>query len=316
MSFEAKCSMREVKNYFRFEQITGNDESLDRWVVVPDINRPGLELTGFFEHTEPRRIVIMGDKEMAYIDTISEEQQRYVFDRLTDGWTPAIIIARDYHCPPILKEIAAYKNFPIFTSEQKTYRLMVDIIGFLDEHLSPTDNIHGVLISVFGKGVLITGESGMGKSETALELIRKGHVLVSDDRVDIRRVHNTVIGYAPELLKGLLELRGIGIIDVARMFGASAMLDSTRIDFVVYLEKWDDSKDYKRVGIELNKVMTMLDIEVPQLLFPVKEGRNLAILIEAAVTDFTLKDKGFDAGSDFDRRVFDYIERQNELNKK
>lgn len=306
-----KCLMKDFNEYFKFEQITGNEDSLQRWVVVPDLNRPGLELSGFFEHTEPRRIVVMGDKEMAYVEHMTDEQQRYVFDRLTDGWTPGIILARDYECPEILFEIANYKNFPIFKSSLKTYRLMVDVIGYLDEMLSPADSIHGVLISVFGKGVLITGESGMGKSETALELIRKGHVLVADDRVDVRRVHNTVVGHAPFLLKGMLELRGIGIIDVARMFGASSLLDSTRVDFVVYLEKWKDGKEYKRVGIEEQEFMHVLGIDVPQLVFPVKEGRNLAVLIEAAVTDFTLKEMGHDAGKDFDQRVYKYIEAIN-----
>jgi len=315
MEYESKCLVREFKEYFKFKQIVGNSESLQRWVVVPDINRPGLELSGFFEHTEPRRVVVMGDKEMAYIDTMSEEQQRYVFDKITDGWTPAIIVARNYLCPPILFEIAQSKNFPIFSSDQKTYRLMADMISYLDERLAPSDSVHGVFISVFGKGVLITGESGMGKSETALELIRKGHVLIADDRVDVFRVHNRIVGQAPELLKGMLELRGIGIIDVARMFGASALLDSIRIDFIVYLEKWKDGKEYKRVGIEDQDFMDILGIDIPKLIFPVKEGRNLAVLIEAAVTDFTLKEIGFDAGSDFDKRVYDYIQRKNELNK-
>ncbi|NLA79072.1 MAG: HPr(Ser) kinase/phosphatase, partial [Erysipelothrix sp.] len=164
-----------------------------------------------------------------------------------------------------------------------------------------------VLISVFGKGVLITGDSGMGKSEVGLELIRKGHVLVSDDRVDVKRVHNDIIGFAPHLLKGLLELRGIGIIDVMRMFGASSMLDEARIDFVVYLEKWQDGKAYKRVGMDETSFMNVLDIEIPQLVFPVKEGRNLAVLIEAAVTDFNLKERGIDAGAEFDERVYNYI---------
>lgn len=311
MEYKQKCLMRDFKQYFNFEQVTGNQESLDRWVVVPDINRPGLELVGFFDHTEPRRIVVLGDKEIAYIRIMEEAHQREVFDRLTDGLTPSIILAHNHECPPILFEIATYKNFPIFRTPNKTYQLMVDVISYLDEQLSETDTIHGVLISVFGKGVLITGESGMGKSELGLELIRKGHVLVADDRVDVQRVHNTIYGHSPMLLKGLLELRGIGIIDVGRMFGASALLDSMRIDFVVYLEKWQDGKAYKRVGVDETSSMGILGLQVPKMIFPVKEGRNLAVLIEAAVTDFTLKEKGIDASKEFDDRVYQFIVDQN-----
>ncbi|HLV49580.1 MAG TPA: HPr(Ser) kinase/phosphatase [Erysipelothrix sp.] len=311
---QEKCTMRKFNEYFKFEQITGNEESLNRWVVVPDVNRPGLELVGFFEHTEPRRINILGDKEMAYIEKMDEGFQRQVFDRLTDGYTPAIIIARDYDCPVILHEIAQNKNFPIFRTKVKTYQLMVDVISYLDAQLSETDTLHGVLMSVFGKGVLITGDSGMGKSEVGLELIRKGHVLISDDRVDVRRVHNDIIGFAPILLKGMLELRGIGIIDVPKMFGASALLDQARIDFIVYLEKWQDGKVYKRVSMEGNTSRSIIGVDVPQLVFPVKEGRNLAVLIEAAVTDFTLKEKGIDASSEFDERVLQFIVDQNNQN--
>jgi HPr kinase/phosphorylase len=306
--------MRKVRDYFKFEQLCGNNEALDRWVVVPDLNRPGLELSGFFEHTEPRRIVVLGDKEMAYIETMSGEHQRYVFEKLTDGWTPSIIITRSHECPPILMEVAKSKNFPIFRTILKTYQLMVDVISYLDEQLSESDTIHGVLINVYGKGVLITGESGMGKSELGLELIRKGHVLIADDRVDVRRIHNTIYGSAPELLKGYLELRGIGIIDVERMFGASALLDSMRIDFVVYLEKWQDGKAYKRVSIDSQFSMPILGIDIPKMVFPVKEGRNLSVLIEAAVTDFTLKEKGIDAAKSFDDRVYNYIVQQNQEN--
>lgn len=306
-----KCTMRKFNDYFKFEQISGNEQSLDRWVVVPDVNRPGLELVGFFEHTEPRRINIFGDKEMAYIEQMDDDFQREVFDRLTDGYTPGIIIARDYPCPPILLDIAQSKNFPIFRTKLKTYQLMVDVISYLDAQLAEIDTLHGVLMSVFGKGVLITGDSGMGKSEVGLELIRKGHVIVSDDRVDVRRVHNDIIGFAPPLLKGMLELRGIGIIDVPKMFGASSLLDEARVDFIVYLEKWQDGKAYKRVSMDVTSSRSILGVEVPQLIFPVKEGRNLAVLIEAAVTDFTLKEKGIDASSEFDQRVYNFIVDQN-----
>ncbi len=311
MEFEGKALMRDFKKFFNFEQLTGDESSLDRWVVVPDINRPGLELTGFMQFTEPKRVVIFGNKEIAYIQTMSEERQWAAFNMLTDSFTPSILISRNQECPPILHEIAIQKNFPIFRSPLPTYRLMVDVISYLDEMLSPADNIHGVLMNVFGKGVLITGSSGMGKSEIALELIRKGHILVADDRVDVVRVHNTIFGQAPELLRGMLEIRGMGIIDVTSMFGAATMLDRTRVDFVVELEKWDDTKEYDRLGIDDESSITILDMQVPRLVFPVKEGRNMAVLIESAVIDFTLKQKGINSAKDFEQRVYNFIANQN-----
>ena len=195
-----------------------------------------------------------------------------------------------------------------------TSRLMVDLVSFLDERLAPSDSIHGVLISVYGKGVLICGESGMGKSETALELIRKGHVLVADDRVDVVRVHNSIIGHSPQLLQGMLEIRGIGIIDVAKMFGASALLSSAQIDLVVSLEKFDSSVEYARVGIENEQFMHVLEVDLPKIVLPVKEGRTMAVLIESAVTNFRLKEMGFDSAKEFENRVYDYIEKQNVAN--
>jgi HPr kinase/phosphorylase len=311
MEFEGKALMSDLKRFFDFEQLTGNEESLSRWVVVPDINRPGLELTGYFEYTEPKRVVILGTKEITFIKLMSGEDQRNVFERLTDEYTPAIIISRSLECPPILYDICLAKNFPLFRSALPTYRVMVDVISYLDEKLSPADNIHGVLMNVFGKGVLITGESGMGKSEIALELIRKGHILVADDRVDVVRIHNTIFGQAPELLRGMLEIRGIGIIDVTSMFGAAAMLERTKVDFVVDLQKWDDKKEYDRLGIDDDGIITILEMNVPRLIFPVKEGRNMAVLVESAVIDFTLKQKGINNAKEFEKRVYNFIANQN-----
>lgn len=308
---EIRSELRDFKSRFEFEQVSGNDESLNRWIIVPDINRPGLELAGFYDHTEPKRVVILGIKEIAYINQMEESVQYERFEMITDGWTPAIIISSDLPCPPILLEVARNKNFPIFLSSQPTSQLMIDCISYLEEELSPIENVHGVLINAYGFGVLVTGESGMGKSEIALELIRKGHVLISDDRVDVKRAHNNLIGFAPPLLSGMLEIRGIGIMNVSRMFGAAAVMDQSNIDFVIYLEKWDDSKEYVRAGIEDSMDYRLLGLSVPQLIFPVKEGRNLAMLVESAVIDFSLKKRGFDSSKDFDKKVYDFIQAKN-----
>ena len=312
-SNEKKVTIAEIKEFFKWDLVCGDEASLSRCVEVPDINRPGLELTGFFKHTEPKRIVILGDKERSYIKSLSAEQQEERFDLITDESTPAIVISRDNEIMPILKLVCERKNFPVFVAKKSTSRVMVDLISYLDEKLAPSDSIHGVLLNVYGKGVLITGESGVGKSEIALELIKKGHTLVADDRVDVFRIHNAIVGEAPELLRGVLEIRGLGIIDIIKMFGASATLRRSNVDFIVHLEKWDENKNYKRVGMEEeDHSRKILGLEISELVFPVKEGRNMAVLIESAVTDFTLKQMDINSAKEFEERVYQHILDKNQ----
>lgn len=307
MEYNEKVLIRDVKEFFNYEQLTGDEESLNRWTVVPDVNRPGLELSGYSVLTEPRRVVIIGKKEIDYINQLSEEVQRERFALITDGLTPMILLTRSIECPAILKEMAEASNFPIFRTENPTYRAMVDLITFLDEKLAPSDSLHGVLMSVYGIGILITGESGMGKSEIALELIKRGHVLIADDRVDVKRVHNTIIGTAPELLKSMLEIRGIGIIDVSKMFGASAILNQFNISFIIKLEKFDDMADYMRVGNEPLEYMNILGLDIPLITIPVREGRVMSVIVESAVSNYRLKEQGVDSSREFDERVTNYI---------
>lgn len=314
MEFSGKAPIKALATYFNLTQLTGNEQALDRWAVVPDINRPGLELAGYFKHSEPKRIMIMGTKEMSYMETLDQGVLAERLEVITDEYCPAIIITKNQECPQILKDIANRKNFPVFNSSLPTYRLMVDVISYLDEQLAPNDNVHGVLLSIYGKGVMITGESGMGKSETALELIRRGHVLVADDRVDISRIHNTLIGQAPELLKGMLEIRGIGIIDVAKMFGSSSTLAKNEVDLIIHLEKWNDDKEYARVGIEDEQFEEILEMKVTKVLIPVREGRNIAILIESAVANHNLKLSGFNSAKEFEKKVYEFIQNQNKEN--
>ena len=309
--YSKKVSIRDVKEAFRFEQLTGNDAALDRWTVVPDINRPGFELCGFYRMTEPRRVVIIGNKESEYIKEMSEADQRERFPRLTDGLTPAIIISRNNPLPPILKEIAEANNFPILRTNMPTYRLVTDLIAYLDEGLAREDTIGGVLMSVYGKGVLLTGESGMGKSETALELINNKHVLIADDRVDIEHVHNTIYGHAPEIIKGLLEIRGIGIIDVEKMFGTSALGDQAKIDLIINLVQYDSTVEYDRIGDELNEYTELLDVRIPTITIPISAGRNVGVLVESAVTNFQLKEKGYCSAKEVKNRLRKYLEKED-----
>lgn len=302
-------SVRDLVEAFEFKQITGNDKSLDREVVIADTNRPGLELAGFFEGSQPKRIVVLGDKEITYIATMSAAKQRKSFDFLTNPLTPAIIITKGHECPDILRRCAKRKNFPILLSESPTTRLIVDMIALLDEKLAEGESIHGGLLSIYGKGVIIRGESGMGKSEIALELIKRGHILVADDRVDCYRIHNKIVGKAPELLRDMLEIRGIGIINVARMFGVSSVLPKTEVSFQVNLEAWKPDQDYDRVGIEDKKHENILGIDIPKIIVPIREGRSMAVIIESAVTNFMLSEMGMDSAKEFEKRVLDYIEK-------
>lgn len=311
MNDNTKVSVKQIRDYFGYTQLTGDEESLKRWVIVQDLNRPGLELSGYEELTEPRRVVIIGKKEQEYIDKMPEELQRERFKLITDAYTPMILITRNLSCPPVLLQIAKENNFPIFTTPASTYRVMVDLITFLDEQLAEVDNLHGVLMSIYGIGVLITGESGMGKSEVALELIKRGHVLIADDRVDVKKIHNTIMGYPAKLLIGMLEIRGIGIIDVSKMFGASALLDKCNVDVIVHLEKFDGKVEYARVGNEDTKYRNILGIDIPTITLPVSEGRTIAIILESAITNFRLRQKGIDSAKEFEKRVYEFIKSEN-----
>ena len=301
--------VRTLVENFDFIQITGDDASLERPIVIADTNRPGLELAGYFENSQQKRLVILGDKEIAYIATMSVHKQRKSFDFITNEQTPAIIVTKGHKCPDVLKRYAKRKNFPIFLSSSPTYRLIVDIVAFLDEQLATSMCIHGGLLSIYGKGVLIRGESGMGKSEIALELIKRGHLLVADDRVDCYRIHNKIVGKAPELLREMLEIRGIGVINVSRMFGVSSVLPKAEINFQVNLEPWKADQDYDRVGIEEKKHENILGIDIPKIVVPVREGRSMAVIIESSVTNYMLSVMGMDSAKEFEQRVLDYIEK-------
>ena len=309
--YDKKVTIREIVDFFKFEQLTGNDQALERWTVVPDINRPGFELCGFYKMTEPRRIVLIGNKESEFIRTMSEQDQRSRFPMLMDGLTPAIIITRSNQLPPILGELAQANNFPILRTSLETYRTMTDVITWLDEKLAPEDTMSGVLMNVYGKGVLLTGESGMGKSETALELIKHGQVLISDDRVDVEHIHNSVYGHSPEITKGLMEIRGIGIIDVEKMFGASALMDSTKIDLVIHLEPYETTPGFNRIGDEAERFTNILNVLVPTITLPISAGRNVAVLVESAVTNFRLQEAGFSSAEELRRRFREFSGRKD-----
>ncbi|MBR5048257.1 MAG: HPr(Ser) kinase/phosphatase [Erysipelotrichaceae bacterium] len=304
-------TVRDVWEYFGYRQIVGNDESLNREIRDANTNRPGLELAGYLDEKASKRIVVIGEKEMNYIHTMSEEAQRKVFDYLTGDPVPMILISRDMDCPPILREIAYQKNFPVFSSYAPTNSLVVEIVSFLEEFFAPIESIHGVLMQVFGRGVLIRGDSGLGKSEIALELIKRGHILVADDRVDIYRVHNSITGEAPEILRNLLEIRGVGIINVTSMFGIASTTEKSEIDYVIDLDRWSDEAEYDRLNLDNEQqVESFFGVNIPRLVIPVSEGRSIAVIIETAVTNQILRSRGVNSSNELEERVIELINRQ------
>ena len=296
---DKKVTVKEFADYFQFEQLTGDEQSLRRSIELTDTNRPGLELAGFFDYSQAKRLVILGDKEIAYIATMSEQSQKRSFDFLTGEETPAIVITRGHECPQILRECALEKNFPVFCCEEKTNHTIVNIITWLDERLAKSVSVHGELLIIYGIGVMICGESGMGKSEIALELIKRGHQLVADDRVDCYRIHNHLVGKSPQLLEGMLELRGVGVINIARMYGVGAVAHKANVDIQITLEEFDPRANYDRVGIEEKKMVSILDVDVPKITIPVREGRSMGVIIESAVTNYMLAKDGLDSAKEF-----------------
>ena len=308
-----KVFVRDVVESLKLKQICGDEKSLKREILIGDVNRCGLELTGYFDFTQPLRVVLLGDKEIGYISNeMDQNAMESIFDHIMSDKTPCIIITRNHECPELLKELADKKNFPILSSSMSTSRVMTDVISYLEERLAETTSVHGVFMSIYGKGVLLTGESGAGKSEIALELIKRGHQLVADDRVDIKRVHNVLSGEAPYILAGMLEIRGIGIIDVTKMFGANSVLAKQNVDYVIHMEKWNVNTEYARAGIENKETRNILDIEVPMITLPVREGRSMAVIVESAVANFSLIEMGHDSSKEFDERVMNFIISQKE----
>lgn len=302
----------KLKEQFDFEQITGDEKSLNRLIHIAEISRPGFELAGFFQHSDLRRVIIFGEKEISFIHYLDEKTQRERFDGLTSAETPVIIICRNFECPPVLKEIAQKKNMPIFLTDKPTGRISIAVSTFLDEQLAEETLMHGVFMSIHGKGVILRGDSGIGKSEIALELIRRGHLLIADDCVELYHVGTTIVGKSPAVLANLLEIRGIGVIDVVKMFGVSAILDKDVVDLVIQLERWVPSKEYTRIGTEESNVTEdILGVKIPKAIVPVTGGRSMSVVIEAAVMNMRLKELGYDSSKEFVNRILDNINRNN-----
>ncbi|WP_026694481.1 HPr(Ser) kinase/phosphatase [Peribacillus kribbensis] len=302
----AKVRTKDIIEKFNLELISG-EEGVNRPIVTSDLSRPGLEMAGFFDYYPAERVQLLGMTEMDFYNKLSSAEQRLRMEALCSDLTPCIIITRGEEVPVYLIEASERESVPVLRSGSKTTRLFSRLTNYLEFKLAPTTAVHGVLVDIYGVGVLITGSSGVGKSETALELVKRGHRLVADDCVEIRQEdEETLVGNSPELLQNLLEIRGLGIINVMTLFGAGAVRNYKRISLVINLETWEKTKQYDRLGLDEEKIR-ILDTNITKLIVPVRPGRNLAVIIEVAAMNFRLKKMGYNAAQSFTSKLAEVI---------
>lgn len=297
-----QVTTKDVIEKFNLKLVSGH-EGVGRHITTSDISRPGLEMAGYFTHYPSNRVQLLGKSELSFFEMLPKDQKIDRVKKLCRENTPAIVISRDLEVPQEFIDATAEANVPLLVSTQKTTQFSSQLTNFLESMLAPSTAIHGVLVEIYGIGVLIIGKSGVGKSETALELVKKGHRLVADDCVEIRQeAEGFIIGSPPPLLEHLLEIRGIGIIDIMTLFGASAVRPYKRVTLVVELELWDPKKNYDRLGLDEEK-MRIIDSKVTKLTIPVQPGRNVSVIIEVAAMNYRLKKKGLNAAEEFARRL-------------
>lgn len=294
---------------FELEVLWGAPDYENLLIQREDVNRPGLQLAGFFDYFDNKRLQVLGRVEATYLEQRTAEERRVSFDRLFSQDIPCLIVTRGMEPFPECMEMAEKYNCTVLRSQDTTSGFMGALITALRNYLSPRITRHGVLVEVYGEGILLLGESGVGKSETAIELVKRGHRLVADDAVEIKRVGvKRLVGTAPELIRHYIELRGIGVVDVQQLFGMSAVRENQDIDLVVNLEPWNDATMYDRLGLE-NLYTLILDVKVPSLTVPVKPGRNLAIIVEVAAMNNRHKKMGYNAAQVFTQQINEHFDQ-------
>ena len=296
--------LSEVVKTFDLEVVFDTGDIEERRIQVADATRPGLQLAGYYDHFGPDRIQIMGNMEHAYLEHLTPEERFNSLKVLFEKKIPALIITRDHKVHKELLDAARQHPTPVLRTSEATSDIYSELIDFLKAELAPRVSMHGVLVEVNGEGILILGDSGVGKSETALEIVKRGHRLVADDQVEIRRVsETTLIGQAPEVIRHLIEIRGIGILDVKELYGVSSVKPQETIDFIINFELWDEKKSYDRLGLT-DETTEILGVKVPSVTIPVGPGRNLAIIVEAAAINHRVNKMGFNAAQNLVSRVF------------
>lgn len=298
MNTDRSVKVKDIVEKFQMEVLYPGADFETETLTITDVNRPGLQFVGFFDYFDPRRLQIIGKAETMFLKSFSSAERRKCFEDLFKYEIPALVISRKLDVFPECMEMAQKYGRTLLRTEHTSVEFTSMTIDFLNHELAPMITRHGVLMDVYGEGVLILGDSGIGKSETAIELLKRGHRLVADDAVEIRRVSNSLYGTAPEIIRHYIEIRGVGVIDVQQLFGMGAVQFDTEIDLVIQLEQWEDGKFYDRLGLGEEKY-TMLDVSLPIVTIPVRPGRNLAGIVEIATMKNRQMKYGYNAARDF-----------------
>ncbi len=305
-----KLTVNDLRNDYKFKIVAG-EEGINNLIEIPQVSRPGIELAGLFDFYESKRIQVMGSKEVTFLGWISEDEQEERVDKLFKGKPPVFLFSLNGKIPDIFIRKGNEYKIPILKARKTSSELISSLFQYLSSKMSERISLHGTLVDISGVGVLIRGKSGLGKSEVALELVRRGHQLVADDRVDIyQRELGIIVGEAPDLLKEYLEIRGIGIVNVVKLFGAKAYKETKKIMLIVDLEKWDPKKDYDRLGIS-DETIQLFDTEIHSVKIPVSPGRNIASLVEVAAMNSRLKFLGTDSAKEFVEIIDAHIKQKN-----
>lgn len=310
-----KVALTKIIEELKLEVVCPTDDMDTVFIKENDVTRPGLQLQGFYTYFNPERIQILGKMEYAYLSSLDEQTRREHTETLFSKGIPALVIARGLPHFPEMEEFSKKYNVPILKSNDSTSSFMASLIAFLNLNLAPRITRHGVLIEIYGEGVLILGESGVGKSETAIELVKRGHRLVADDAVEIRKVSNiSLVGSSPDNIRHFMELRGIGIINARRLFGMGAVKLTEKIDMIVELELWNKDKLYDRMGVD-SEYTSILGVNIPSLTIPVKPGRNLAVILEVAAMNNRQKKMGYNAAHELLERLGLEMEKNETIKK-
>ena len=305
-------TVKMLVDKLKLKVVYGNEELLAKAITTADISRPGLEMAGYFDYYSPERLQLVGMKEWTYLKTMTANNRYSVFANIFRKETPAVIVARGLEIPEEMLQAAKENGVAVLQGRNSTSSLSGDMSWYLNSQLAERTSVHGVLVDIYGMGVLIQGDSGIGKSETALELVKRGHRLVADDRVDVyAKDEGTLWGEPAEILLHLLEIRGVGIIDVMSLYGASAVRDSSQVQLCICLEHFENDEVFDRLG-NSNEEIELQGVKIPRIRIPVKTGRNVSVVTEAAAMNYRAKQMGYDATKTFKDRLTDLISKNGE----
>ena len=309
---EIFCTLGELIKEFSLTSVYLPEDGENIHITKNEVNRPGLPLAGFFDFFDNGRIQVIGMVEYGYLESLSEEERFSKLDAFFARKPVCVILSHNEKVMDGISELAEKHRVPLLHTGQKTSQFMAALISSLSVKLAPMISQHGVFVEVYGEGILITGDSGIGKSEAAIELVKRGHRLVADDSVEIRRVSDkTLVGSAPEIIRHYIELRGIGIVDVRRIFGMGAVKNTEKIDLIINLELWDKDKFYDRFGLE-TEYTDIMGLQIPSITVPVKPGRNLAVIIEIAAMNHRQKKMGYNTAVEFNKKLMGNIDAPEE----